>query len=72
MRLREDKWKLTIEVLLLVGLIILAKLVVHQFGLEFLTLSTLFEAIIFANVFLIGFIISGILVDYKEADIHSQ
>jgi hypothetical protein len=37
-------------------------------GWEFLTLNTLFGAIISANVFLISFLISGVLVDYKEAE----
>ena len=48
--------------------IVLSKLLTHYFGLEFLTLNSLFTAIISANVFLIGFLISGVLADYKESE----
>ena len=40
----------------------------HYGGLELFSLSPLFGAIISANVFLIGFLISGVLVDYKESE----
>ena len=64
----SSKWKLALKVLPIVAVIILLKLVVHQLGWEFLTLNSLFGAIISANVFLVGFLISGVLVDYKEAE----
>jgi hypothetical protein len=51
-----------------VVIIVLLKLLSHQSGWEFLTLNTLFGAIISANVFLVGFLISGVLVDYKEGE----
>jgi len=66
--LKSGKWKLAIKVVPFVIVIILLKLFVHQSGWEFLTLNTLFGAIISANVFLVGFLISGVLVDYKEAE----
>lgn len=62
------KWKLTLKVLPFVVAILIFKLIAHQFKLEFLSLNSLFSAIISANVFLIGFLISGVLVDYKEAE----
>jgi predicted membrane chloride channel (bestrophin family) len=62
------KWKLTLKVLPFVAVLLVIKLIAHQFKLEFLTLNSLFSAIISANVFLIGFLISGVLVDYKEAE----
>jgi len=37
-------------------------------GWELIALSPLFTALISANIFLIGFLISGVLVDYKEAE----
>lgn len=40
----------------------------HYFNVEQFSLSPLFGAIISANVFLIGFLISGVLVDYKESE----
>jgi predicted membrane chloride channel (bestrophin family) len=66
--LKSSKWRLSFKVLPFVLVIILLKLVFHQLGWEFLTLNTLFGAIISANVFLVGFLISGVLVDYKEAE----
>jgi predicted membrane chloride channel (bestrophin family) len=66
--IKLGKWKLAFRVLPVVVIIILLKLLSHQMGWEFLTLNTLFGAIISANVFLVGFLISGVLVDYKEAE----
>jgi hypothetical protein len=66
--LKSSKWRLAFRVFPIVAVIILLKLVAHYFGWEFLTLNTLFGAIISANVFLVGFLISGVLVDYKEAE----
>jgi predicted membrane chloride channel (bestrophin family) len=62
------KWKLSVKVLPFVLVILLFKLAAHQLHWEFLTLNSLFGAIISANVFLVGFLISGVLVDYKEAE----
>lgn len=62
------KWKLTLKVIPYIISILLIKLIVHQLGYEFLTLNSLFSAIVSANVFLIGFLISGVLVDYKESE----
>ncbi|MEI8232481.1 MAG: hypothetical protein WCG44_01935 [bacterium] len=66
--LEQGKWRLAFRVLPVVAIIILLKLFSHQMGWEFLTLNSLFGAIISANVFLVGFLISGVLVDYKEAE----
>lgn len=62
------KWLLVLKVLPVVALILLAKLVVNNFGWEFLSLSPLFNSIIAANVFLLGFLLSGTLSDYKESE----
>jgi hypothetical protein len=64
----NSRWKLAITTIILVVPIILIKLLAHFFVLEFLTLNSLFTAIISANIFLIGFLISGTLVDYKESE----
>lgn len=64
----SNKWKLSLKVIPIVAIIIICKLVTHAFGWEFLTLNSLFGAIISANIFLVGFLISGVLVDYKEAE----
>lgn len=62
------KWKLTARVIPFVALVVAAKSAAHYFGVEVLSLSSLFGAVISANVFLIGFLISGVLSDYKESE----
>ncbi|MCX5634729.1 MAG: hypothetical protein NTW55_02650 [Planctomycetota bacterium] len=63
-----QKWTLAVTVLPYVAIIVLLKFGVHYFGFEFLSLSSLFTAVVSANIFLIGFLISGVLVDYKESE----
>ena len=47
-----------------VAVIIIAKLIVHHyFNAEFIPINAIFSALIGANVFLMGFLISGILSD---------
>lgn len=64
----HQRWKLAIKTMPFAVVIIIVKFLVHYFGYEFLTLNSLFTAMISANVFLIGFLISGVLVDYKESE----
>jgi len=66
--LYSRKWGLTFRVMPWVALIILFKLAAHHFNVEFLSLSPLMGALISANVFLVGFLISGVLSDYKESE----
>ena len=52
-----------------VGVIIGAKLIAHYvFHWEPVSLNALFTGIIAANVFLMGFMLSGVLADYKESE----
>lgn len=60
--------RLALAVLPWVAGVIVAKLVVHHYGLEFIPLNAIFSALIGATVFLIGFLISGVLSDYKESE----
>lgn len=64
----HSRWRLALKTLPFVMAIVALKFTAHFFGYEFLTLNTLFTAIISANIFLIGFLISGTLVDYKESE----
>jgi len=64
----HSRWRLALKTIPLVVLILLIKFPVHYFGYEFLTINALFTAIISANIFLIGFLISGVLADYKESE----
>jgi hypothetical protein len=54
-----------------VGVVALAiglKTAAHALGWEILTLNALLSGIVAADVFLMGFLISGVLGDYKEAE----
>lgn len=64
----QRKWSLFFKTLPFVLAIVSLKFAAHALGYEFLSLNTLFGAIISANIFLIGFLISGVLVDYKESE----
>jgi hypothetical protein len=61
-----------IRLLLRVGAIVLvvvcAKLVVHFLGWEVISINPLFSGIVAANVFLMGFLLSGVLSDFKESE----
>jgi predicted membrane chloride channel (bestrophin family) len=59
---------LILKVLPWIVLVIVAKLVVHYLGYEVVPLNPIFSALIGANVFLLGFLISGVLADYKESE----
>lgn len=63
-----QKWKLAYRVVRITLLVGILKFAVHYAGIEFLPLSSLFTAIISANIFLIGFLITGVLSDYKESE----
>jgi hypothetical protein len=62
------KWKLTLRVLPVVVVVLILKYVMHAFQCEYITMSPLLTAIISANIFLIGFLITGVLADYKESE----
>ena len=64
----SHKWGLSFRVIPFVVIVVLLKFGAHYFGFELLSLSPLMGALISANVFLIGFLISGVLSDYKESE----
>lgn len=65
---RFQKWHLSFKVLRIVILVIILKLIAHRFDMEFISLNPLFTGIITANIFLLGFLIAGVLADYKEGE----
>lgn len=62
------KWSLAAKVLPIITVILLVKFAVHQMGWEFISLNPLFNSIVAANVFLLGFLLAGTLSDYKESE----
>jgi len=53
---------------LVVIVVMMVKFVVQWLDWEFLSLNPLLSGIVAANVFLMGFLLSGVLVDYKESE----
>lgn len=62
------KFRLFFSVALIVILLSLLKALVHWLGLEFLTLNTLLTSGIAGAIFILGFLLSSVLSDYKEAE----
>jgi predicted membrane chloride channel (bestrophin family) len=53
---------------LIVLVVIMIKLAAHGLGWEFISVNPLFSGLVAANVFLMGFLLSGVLADYKESE----
>jgi len=64
----RNSLKLILKVLPFVAAVIGVKLAVHRLDFEIIPLNAIFSALIGANVFLLGFLISGVLADYKESE----
>jgi len=64
----KKNMKLIYRVLPYVVIVIGLKLMAHFLDLEFISLNAIFSALIGANVFLMGFLISGVMADYKESE----
>lgn len=62
------KYILAIKILPLIIVILGLKLGIHELGWEIISLSSMFNSIISANVFLLGFLLAGTLSDYKESE----
>lgn len=62
------RFRLFLTVLGVVIVLALVKIGIHWVGGEFLALNALFTSVIAGAVFIIGFLLSGILADYKEAE----
>jgi hypothetical protein len=63
-----QKWHIAIKILPLVIFVALLKFGTHHFGLELMDLNALFTSLVAGTIFLIGFLISGVLTDYKESE----
>lgn len=62
------KWSLSLKILPLVFGTVMVKLVFHYYSWEFIELSALFTSLVTGTVFLMGFLLSGVLADYKESE----
>ena len=63
-----QKWSIAIRILPLVVLVAILKFLSHKFGFEVMELNALFTSLVAGTIFLIGFLVSGVLSDYKESE----
>ena len=63
-----QKWSIAFKIMPLVILVAILKFVSHKYGLEVMELNALFTSLVAGTIFLIGFLISGVLSDYKESE----
>jgi predicted membrane chloride channel (bestrophin family) len=64
----NNRHRLLLRVSAIVALVVGAKLFVHFLGWEIISINPLFSGIIASNVFLMGFLLSGVLADFKESE----
>jgi hypothetical protein len=64
----RKRFRLLINVVAMVALLVLAKVLIHNFGFEFLETDIFFPSVVASSIFIIGFLLSSILPDYKESE----
>ncbi len=62
------KWSIAFRIMPLVILVGILKFLSHKFGFEVMELNSLFTSLVAGTIFLIGFLIAGVLSDYKESE----
>jgi len=63
-----QKWSVAFKVMPVMVLVALLKFLSHKFGLEIMDLNALFTSLVAGTIFLIGFLLTGVLSDYKESE----
>jgi hypothetical protein len=63
-----QKWSIAFRIIPTVLIVIILKFLSHYFKLEVMELNALFTSLVAGTIFLIGFLISGVLSDYKESE----
>lgn len=64
----RKRFRLFFNVIAMVAILVLAKAAIHHFGFEFLELDVFFPSVVASSIFIIGFLLSSILPDYKESE----
>lgn len=65
---QSQKWQIAIVVQPIALIVVIYKFVFILLEIEVWDMNPLLSGLIAANVFLLGFLISGVLIDYKEAE----
>lgn len=62
------KWKIAFKILPILLFVVVFKFLTHAYEFELMELNALFTSLVAGTIFLIGFLISGVLSDYKESE----
>ncbi|OWP86124.1 hypothetical protein BWK60_10435 [Flavobacterium covae] len=62
------KWKIAFKIFPIILIVGIFKLLSHYYNFELMELNALFTSLVAGTIFLIGFLISGVLSDYKESE----
>ncbi len=63
-----QKWSIAFKIMPIMILVALLKFLSHTLGWEIMELNALFTSLVAGTIFLIGFLITGVLSDYKESE----
>jgi hypothetical protein len=63
-----QKWSIALKLVPLIIIVGSLKFLSHKFGFEVMELNALFTSLVAGTIFLIGFLISCVLSDYKESE----
>lgn len=63
-----QKWSIAFRIMPIVALVAILKFLSHVYEFEFMELNALFASLVAGTIFLIGFLITGVLSDYKESE----
>src|SRR3989338_8659025 len=62
------KWSITLRIIPILLVVTLLKFLAHWYNWEVMELNALFTSLVAGTIFLIGFLITGVLSDYKESE----
>lgn len=62
------KYKILLTALGITGLVLLAKIILHVLGWEFMAVTPLHAAVISGGIFVMSFMLSAVIADYKESE----
>ncbi|MCX5947862.1 MAG: hypothetical protein NTY67_06695 [Cyanobacteria bacterium] len=65
---RTRRFGVMVQVCSIVFGIAILKVLIHYLGLELISINPLFSALVASSVFLFGFLLNGVLTDYKESE----
>lgn len=63
-----QKWSVAFKIMPIMISVAVLKFLSHKFGWEIMELNALFTSLVAGTIFLIGFLITGVLSDYKESE----